>query len=229
MPSCAVAVDLVVLTVRADQLCVLLVERGVEPFLGGWALPGGFVLPEESLGEAAVRELAEETGIAGLGGHMEQLGSYGDPGRDPRGRVVSVAYLALVPDPGEVSAGSDARSARWTPVAGDVALAFDHPRILADGLERARSKLEYSPLAMSFVPHPFTVNELRHVYEVIWGVSRDPRNFHRKLTGTRDLLVPTGETTTRGGGRPAQLFRPGVASLLHPAILRSSVHVSRET
>ena len=220
LPSYPVAVDLVVLTVRGQTLTVLLVERGIEPYRGRLALPGGFVLPEEDLGRAAERELAEETGVVGLGGHIEQLGSYGDPGRDPRGRVVSVAYLALVPDPGDVEAGSDAVAARWVPVADARELAFDHARILADGVERARAKLEYTPLAMSFVPHPFTINELRRVYEAIWGTPLDPRNFHRKLTGTADLLVATGETTTRGGGRPAQLYRPGTARLLHPAMLR---------
>ena len=220
LPSYPVAVDLVVLTVREQTLTVLVVERGIEPFLGRRALPGGFVLPDEDLLEAAERELAEETAVVGLGGHIEQLGTYGSRGRDPRGRVISVAYLALVPDPGDAAPGSDASAARWIPVGDAVDLAFDHDEILADGVERARAKLEYSPLAMSFVPHPFTINELRRVYEAIWGTPLDPRNFHRKLTGTADLLRATGETTTRGGGRPAQLYLPGDARLLHPAMLR---------
>lgn len=222
LPPCSVAVDLVVLTIREDELHVLLVQRGVEPFLGAWALPGGFVLPDEGLASAAERELREETRIAGIGGHIEQLGSYGDPGRDPRGRVVAVAYLALVPDPGEADGGSDAAAARWTPVPEATGLAFDHDTILADGLDRARAKLEYTPLAMSFVPHPFTINELRGVYEVIWDTTLDPRNFHRKLTGAAGLLIRTGETTTRAGGRPAQLYRPGPATALHPPMVREA-------
>lgn len=216
----SLAVDLVVLTVRESTLKVLLVERGIAPFAGRFALPGGFVLENETLAQAAERELAEETGVRGLGAHIEQLATYGDPGRDPRGRVVSVAYLALVPDPGQVQAGSDAAAARWVDVTSLDDLAFDHGRILADGLERARAKLEYTSLAMSFVQHPFTVNELRHVYEVIWGTPLDPRNFHRKITGMADFIVATEQTTVRGGGRPAKLYLPGEATLLHPPMLR---------
>lgn len=181
------------------------------------------MLPDEGLHAAAVRELQEETAVVGLGAHIEQLGTWGDPGRDPRGRVISVAHLALIPSPGEAVGGTDAAQARWLPVDEVPSLAFDHDVILAAGVERARAKLEYSPLAMSFVPHPFTVNELRAVYEAIWGRPLDPRNFHRKLTGTPELLVPTDERTTRGGGRPAMLYRPGPATLLHPAILRDAV------
>lgn len=222
LPRYLVAVDLVVFTIRWDRLHALLVRRGIDPFAGARALPGGFVLPDEGLAAAAERELGEETRITGIGGHIEQLASYGDPGRDPRGRVISVAYLALVPDPGAAAGGSDASAADWVPVEEATGLAFDHDRILADALERARAKLEYTPLAMSFVPHPFTVNELRRVYEAIWGTRLDPRNFHRKLTGTTGLLAPTGRTTTRGGGRPAQLYLPGGATALHPAMARET-------
>ena len=218
------AVDLVVLTVRGGELAVLVVRRGIEPQKGRLALPGGFVLVGEGLLDAAERELAEETGVAGLRAHLEQLATYGEPVRDPRGRVVSVAHLALVPDPGETTAGSDAADATWTAVAPLLAdagaLAFDHGRILADGVERARAKLEYSPLATAFCPETFTVNELRQVYEAVWGTPLDPRNFHRKVTGTGGFVVPTGATTTRQGGRPAQLYRAGDATLLHPAMLR---------
>jgi 8-oxo-dGTP diphosphatase len=224
----SLAVDLVVLTVRDGQLQVLLVTRGIEPFVGRLALPGGFVLDDEDLLDAAERELAEETGIAGLRVHLEQLATYGRPGRDPRGRVVAVAHLALVPDAGTPVAGSDAADATWTPV-DDVlragsrrrpALAFDHDRILADGVERARAKREYTPLATAFCPDPFTINELRRTYEAVWSAPLDPRNFHRKVTGTPGFVEPTGETTTRGGGRPAQLHRRGPATVLHPAMLR---------
>src|SRR5690242_7423024 len=141
----SVTVDLVVLTIRDGALCALLIRRGIPPYEGSWALPGGFVLDEEHLDVAAERELAEETGVTATG-HLEQLASYGTPGRDPRGRVVTVAYLALMPDQPTPAAGSDASGAAWRPIEGIQGLAFDHERILADGVERARAKLEYTPL-----------------------------------------------------------------------------------
>jgi 8-oxo-dGTP diphosphatase len=222
MLNAAVAVDLVVLTVREGELQALLVVRGNEPFRGRWALPGGFVLPDEDLPAAAARELREETGLGRVSGHLEQLGSYGRPKRDPRGRVLSVAYLALLPDLPVPRAGTDAADAGWHPVdrLPSRRLAFDHDRILEDGVERARSKLEYSSLATAFCSHEFTVAELRHVYEAVWGQPLDPRNFHRKVTGTAGFIQPTGTTTNREGGRPAQLYRRGAATTLHPAMLR---------
>jgi 8-oxo-dGTP diphosphatase len=219
-----VTVDLVVFTIREEQLCVLTVRRGVAPYRGRWALPGGFVDEAEGLLEAAERELAEETGLDAGEVHLEQLATYGDPRRDPRLRVVSVAYLALAASLPEPAAGTDAADARWQPVAELLAarrrLAFDHDAILRDGLERARAKLEYSPLATAFCAPEFTVAELRRVYEVVWGTRLDPRNFHRKVTGADGFLVPTGRMTTRDGGRPAQLFRRGDATLLSPPIIR---------
>ncbi len=217
-PPFAVTVDLVVLTVRSDALCALLVRRGEAPFRGRWALPGGFVQVAESVDAAAARELVEETGVAGL--HLEQLATYGEPRRDPRMRVVSVAYLALAPDLPVPVAGTDAAAASWVPVSEVSALAFDHARILSDGVERARAKLEYTPLGAEFCPAEFTVAELRRVYEIVWGVSLDPRNFHRKVTGVEGLLEATGESTTRDGGRPAALFRRGAAAVLYPPLVR---------
>ncbi|WIX76342.1 NUDIX domain-containing protein [Amycolatopsis carbonis] len=222
-PPSAVTVDLVVLTITGEQLCVLLVRRGIEPFRGAWALPGGFVLADEDLDTAARRELAEETGLAPGTVHIEQLAGYGDPGRDPRLRVVTIAYLALAPDLPVPQAGTDAAEARWTPVAtlDPATLAFDHAKIFTDGLERARAKLEYTPLAAAFCPPEFTVAELRRVYELVWDARLDPRNFHRKVTGAEGLLEPVGTTTTRDGGRPARLYRRGPAELLSPPMLRT--------
>ena len=223
-PPFAVTVDLVVLTVRADQLCALVVQRGEAPYRGRWALAGGFVRPDENIDDAAERELAEETALSAGTVHLEQLASYGDPGRDPRMRVVTVAYLALAPDLPAPTAGSDTVDARWEPVDNLLVkpgrLAFDHHKILTDGLERARAKLEYTPLATAFCGDEFTVAELRRIYQLVWDTPLDPRNFHRKVTGAVDLLEPTGQTTTRDGGRPAQLYRRGRATLLHPPMLR---------
>lgn len=217
--------DLVILTVRAGALQVLLIRRGIAPDKGRWALPGGFVRPEEDLEAAARRELVEETGLVADRIHLEQVATYGEPGRDPRGRVVSVAYLALVPDLPAPVAGTDAASASWVPVAEVLAdphrLAFDHHRILTDSVERARAKLEYSPLATAFCADEFTISELRGVYEAVWGTPLDPRNFHRKATKTDGFVVPLGATTTRDGGRPAQLFRRGSAQALYPPLTRS--------
>ncbi|MGB2571434.1 NUDIX hydrolase [Micromonospora citrea] len=221
-PPFAVTVDLVVLTVRDDALHLLLVRRGVPPYEGCWALPGGFVGIDEDLPDAAVRELAEETGLPEPAGHLEQLGTYGRPDRDPRGRVVTVAWLALLPDLPTPVAGSDAASADWVPVPRLTPgrLAFDHDRIVADGLERARAKLEYTPLATAFCPAEFTVAQLRAVYETVWDTRLDPRNFHRKVTGTPGFVEPVGRSTEGERGRPAQLFRRGPATLLHPPMLR---------
>jgi 8-oxo-dGTP diphosphatase len=226
-PPFGVTVDLVVLTVRDGALNALTIRRGEPPFQGQWALPGGFVREGEGLEGAADRELEEETGLHDLPVHLEQLATFGDVGRDPRMRVVSVAYLVLAPDLPAPRPGGDAAGARWSPV-GDLLgpntkLAFDHARIITDGVERARAKIEYSSLAAAFCPEEFTVGELRRVYEAVWGVALDPRNFHRKVTGTPDFLVPTGGTTTRQGGRPAQLFRRGAAEKLNPPMLRPEV------
>ena len=221
-PPFAVTVDLVALTVRDDRLDVLLVTRGEEPFRGRLALPGGFVRPDEDLPEAAARELAEETGVRRNRGHLEQLATYGAPRRDPRMRVVSVAYLAMAPRLPDPVAGSDASAAAWVPVERAKAgrLAFDHARILADGVERARAKLEYTSLATAFCPREFTVSQLRHVYEAVWGTPLDPRNFHRKVTGTPGLLSDTGRVVADGPGRPATLYRGGDAVELSPPLTR---------
>jgi 8-oxo-dGTP diphosphatase len=242
----AVTVDVVALTIRDGALHVLLVQRGAHPYKGRWALPGGFVKvhrdtrgrrTEEDLPEAAMRELSEETGDHLGRVHLEQLATYGAPGRDPRMRVISVAYLAFAPELPDPRAGSDATAAAWVRVdslglteGGDAQrpgttrkLAFDHARILADGLERARSKLEYAPLATAFVGEEFTISELRAVYETVWGEPLHAGNFHRKVLSVPGFVESTGTTTERGGARggpKARLYRRGDARLLHPALLR---------
>lgn len=224
-PVFAVTADLVILTLREQELCVLLVRRGVDPYAGMLALPGGFVQENEDLFDAAYRELAEETGIdPGLVTGLEQFRTYGTPGRDPRPeRVVSVAWVMLganLPDP---VAGSDAAEALWVPVSDlcDQELAFDHAQILADGLEHARSGLEHSALATAFVGPEFTVSELRGVYEAVWGERLDPANFQRKVTGAKDFLIPVKGQLSLGRGRPARVYRAGPATVLHPPLRRA--------
>jgi len=235
-PRVAVTVDVVLLTVRAGRLAVLLVERKGHPFRGDWALPGGFVEPDDDLDDAARRELKEETGVLVAGatesthlGHIEQLRSYGTPGRDPRMRVVSVAYVGFTARNEDAVAGSDAADARFWAV-DDLAidgigspdglpLAFDHGQIVADGVERARAKLEYTTLATAFVDEPFTLGELRRVYEAVWGETLHEGNFRRKVLSTPGFVEATGQTAPTDG-RPAALYRRGNATRLHPAILR---------
>jgi 8-oxo-dGTP diphosphatase len=219
----AVTVDLGVLTVRAGALQVLLVERGQEPYEGCWALPGGFVLPDESAETAARRELAEETGLSDVSGlHLEQLRTYSDPGRDPRMRVVSIAFAALLPDPPRPRGGGDAAQAQWLRFNALGPLAFDHDRILADAHERVGAKLEYTCLATSFCPPEFTLGELQQVYETVWGTALDRPNFRRKVLATPGFVepVPGAARLTGGRGKPAALYRAGGATALHPPLLR---------
>jgi 8-oxo-dGTP diphosphatase len=214
-------VDLAILTVREDRLNVLVIERDNPPFQGQLALPGGFLRADEDLRSAAVRELAEETGLDGRRFHLDQLGAYGRPDRDPRGPVVTVAYLAIAPDLPLPVAGSDARSARWMPVEElGGKLAFDHDQILDEAVEAARSRLELTTVATAFCEDQFTIGDLRRVYEVVWGTSLDPRNFSRKVAHTDGFVVATGGKRIPETGRPAALYRAGPARLLSPPLLR---------
>ncbi|MDX2595652.1 NUDIX domain-containing protein [Streptomyces sp. WI03-4A] len=220
-----VTVDLAVLTVREGVLHVLLVERGQEPYAGRWALPGGFLLPHESAETAARRELAEETGLADVSGlHLEQLRTYSEPDRDPRMRVVSVAFTALLPEPPEPRGGGDAAQARWLPHTAARSLAFDHDRILADARDRIGARLENSRAATSFCPPEFTLGELQQVYEAVWGTALDRPNFRRKVLATPGFVepVPGAARLTGGRGKPAALYRAGTATALHPPLLRPS-------
>jgi 8-oxo-dGTP diphosphatase len=217
------AVDLVILTVRENRLNVLVIERANQPYQGQEALPGGFLRAGEGLREAAERELAEETSLDGGALHLEQLATYGDPDRDPRGRVVSVAYLAIAPDLPIPAAGSDARSARWAPVERVRGkLAFDHDQILDDAIERAKEHLEFTTLGTAFCGQTFTIGDLRNVYEVVWNMPLDPRNFSRKVTSTEGFVQPTGDKRAPETGRPAALYRRGPAQSLSPPLMRTA-------
>jgi 8-oxo-dGTP diphosphatase len=225
IPEVAVAVDLAVLTVHDGSLQVMLVRRGIPPYEGMLALPGGFLAStSEDLDHAAARELSEETGLDADALHLEQLRTYGTPGRDPRQRVITVCYVAFSPRLPAPTAGGDARAAVLMPVEKVLRprtpVAFDHKKIIADAVERARGKLEYTTLAAAFCGPEFTMTDLREVYEIVWGEQLDPRNFHRKITGVDGFLVPTGERVSRQPGRPAALYRRGPATVLHPAMLR---------
>jgi 8-oxo-dGTP diphosphatase len=224
-PSVLLTVDLVILTLREERLCVLLVERGKEPFAGMQALPGGFLNHVgEAIPDAARRELGEETAVDAGQFHLEQLATYGDPGRDPRGRVVSVAHLAIAPRLPDPVAGTDAADASWIPaeavLSGQVKLAFDHDRIVTDGIERARTKLEFSALATAFCEDLFTIAELQQVYEAVWGVTLDTRNFYRKVQAVEGFIVPAGTQRRTTVGRPARLFRAGPTTVLSPPLVR---------
>jgi 8-oxo-dGTP diphosphatase len=223
-----VTVDLAIFTVRSERLMVLLIDRGRQPYLGQAALPGGYVRKNETLRAGALRELREEAGIDGSRLHLEQLGAYGDPPRDPRGRVVTIAYLALGPDLPVPVGGTDAEHAYWAPVSditsATVRLAFDHSDIIADALEEVRRKLEYTAIATAFCGESFALSELRRIYEVIWGQPLDPSNFRRKVLNTKGFVQATGEQRLPPTGRPAALYRRGEARLLSPPLLRSNGH-----
>ena len=199
-----VAVDIVLFTVREKRLSVLLIERGIPPFQGTWAMPGGLVQPKESLEDAAVRELREETGVADI--YLEQLYTFGEPGRDPRNRVVSVAYFALISPDHAPRAGTDAADARWWPIDECPQLAFDHRQVLDVALQRLRNKLEWTTVGFQLLPEKFTLTALQQVYEAILDKKIDKRNFRRKMALLK-ILTPLKEQQRDGQHRPAQLFK----------------------
>ncbi len=204
-PHPAVTTDIVIFTIRQDELKVLLIKRALAPHRNEWALPGGFIKLEESLDEGARRELEEETGVSGV--YLEQLYTFGQPDRDPRERVITVAYYALVPsDKFEVRAGSDAEGVSWFGMKEIPNLAFDHQEILDMAHKRLTAKLEYSTIAFQFMPKNFTLSELQHVYEVILRGPIDKRNFRKRILGL-ELIKETGKERKTGAHRPAKLYR----------------------
>ena len=204
-PRAALTVDCVVFGFDDEELKVLLIERGLEPFKGKWALPGGFVRVDETLDDAARRELEEEAGLKNV--FLKQLYSFGALNRDPRERVVSVAYYSLVKLAAhETKAATDAADARWFPLSKIPKLAFDHAEILAAALARLKGKVRYEPIGFELLPPKFTLSQLQHLYEAALETNLDKRNFRKKVL-SYGLLVPLKEKQMTGRHRPAQLFR----------------------
>jgi 8-oxo-dGTP diphosphatase len=214
-PHPAVTVDVVIFTIRDRQLKLLLVKRAGEPYRGKWALPGGFVHLEESLDAGASRELEEETGVSGV--FLEQLYTFGKPDRDPRERVITVAYYALVPsDKLQIRAATDAEAVGWFGMDELPELAFDHAEIVAMAHQRLVAKLDYSTIAFQFMPELFTLSELQEVYEIILRQEMDKRNF-RKWVLALEQIEETDEERRGGIHRPARLYRvkhPGKVAII---------------
>jgi 8-oxo-dGTP diphosphatase len=201
----AITTDVVIFSLRARDLQALLVRRAHPPFKGKWAIPGGFVHTDESLEEAARRELEEETGVREV--YLEQLYTFGSPKRDPRGRVITVAYVALVTEEVTARAGDDAAEAQWHSVYKLPELAFDHANILKYALQRLRYKLEYTSVGFELLPNEFTLSELQAAYEIVLGETLDKRNFRRRILEA-DILVETSRYREgEAQGRPARLYR----------------------
>lgn len=212
-PHYAVTTDTVVFTIKEAALYVLLIKRALAPYKGKWALPGGFLNPDEDLDTCARRELEEETGVSGF--YLEQLYTFGAVKRDPRERVISVGYFALIPsDQVELRASSDADKAAWAKISALPKLAFDHADIIAMAHERLRAKFDYTTLAYQFMTDRFTMRELKVVYEVVLGETLERRNFYKKILNSGDL-VETDEQRIEGAHRPATVYR-----LKNPAQVR---------
>jgi 8-oxo-dGTP diphosphatase len=204
-PRAALTVDCVVFGFDEGELKVLLIQRGLDPFKGRWALPGGFVRVDETIDDAARRELEEEAGLRNV--FLEQLYTFGAVNRDPRERVVSVAYYALVKLAAhETKAAADAADAKWYPISKLPKLAFDHEDILATARSRLNGKVQYQPIGFELLPPKFTLSQLQHLYEAVLETRLDKRNFRKKVLSF-GLLIPLKETSMAGAHRPAQLFR----------------------
>jgi 8-oxo-dGTP diphosphatase len=203
MTKLSVTVDVVLMTLRDRRLQVLLIRRLAKPFENRYALPGGFVQENESVEAAAVRELREETGVDKV--YLEQLYTFGDPKRDPRGRVITVAYYALVPNTQSLHSGTDAADAAWFPVTALPPLAFDHRKIIDYAHMRLRNKLDYTNVGFELLPPKFTLTQLQSVHEAILGDNLDKRNFRRKII-QRSIVKPVDEWI-HTGRKPAQLYR----------------------
>ena len=204
-PRPALTVDCVVFGQDEEDLKVLLIQRGVEPYAGRWALPGGFVRMDEALDAAARRELEEEAGIRPV--HLEQLYTFGEPGRDPRGRVITVAYFALVKlSDHQLHAATDAREAAWFSVWDTPKLAFDHADILATALQRLKGKVRYQPIGFELLPPKSTLTQLQRLYEIILERPLDKRNFRKKILAM-DLLEELDEVEQDVSHRAARLYR----------------------
>ena len=204
-PHPAVTTDVVLFSLLDQTLQILLIRRAADPFHGMWALPGGFLEITEDLDRCAQRELEEETGISGV--YLEQLCTFGAPHRDPRERVISVTYYALVPvDQLTPKAGSDAKEVRWFPISALPELAFDHAGIIATAHQRLIAKLDYSNIAFQFMAQTFTLSELQTVYEILLNRKLDKRNFRKRIL-TRNLVRATGRQIRTGNHRPASVYR----------------------
>src|ERR1700730_5246010 len=225
-PPPAVAVDLVIFTLLENQLQLLLIERGVEPYRGAWALPGGFVRIDEDLADAAQRELREETGIGEA--YLEQVGAFGSPKRDPRERVVSVAYFAIISaDKVALKAGSDAHALAWHPYTALPSVAFDHAHIIAAAKAKLVDKISRTTLALEFLPPEFTLTELQQVFEGVRGEAIDKRNF-RKWVETLSFIKPTGRLRRGAQHRPAALYKAsGKGHIPVPAAVLESAPPSK--
>ena len=201
-PHPAVTTDCVILGFNGERLQVLLVERGVEPYKGRWAFPGGFLRMDETAEEGALRELREETGLESP--YIQQLHAFSDPGRDPRERVITIAYYALVRLQ-EVQGGDDAASARWFPLDEVPSLAFDHDRILRMAVQRLREQIHFQPVGFELLPQKFTIKELQSLYEAILGISFDRRNFAKKMLHL-EILTELDETVWPTPKREARVY-----------------------
>lgn len=201
----SVTVDVLIFTIKNERLQILLVKRGIEPFKNSWALPGGFVRMNESLEEAAIRELSEETGVRSV--YLEQLYTFGDPKRDPRTRVITVSYFALIPSEKiKLHSSTDVSDASWFLISNLPGLAFDHKKIIQTGVTRLKNKAGYSNIGYGLLPEKFRLSELQKTYEAILGHPLDKRNFRKRMSSL-GFLEATGQKEMEGAHRPAMLHR----------------------